>query len=75
MVNMVSMVGMVGMVYMVGIVGMVVMVGKSCLAEQDMQQLGSTDTCLACTRSICALQSWLWSASSLWWYTWCKSNN
>lgn len=61
MVNMVSMVGMVGMVYMVGmvgIVGMVVMVGKSCLAEQDMEQLGSTDTCLACTRSICALRSW-----------------
>jgi hypothetical protein len=60
MVNMVGMVGMVGMVYMVGMVGMVVMVvmvGKSCLAEQDMQQLGLTDTCLACTRSICALQS------------------
>ena len=56
MVSMVSMV-MVGM-GMVGMVGMVVMVGKSCLAEQDMEQLGSTDTCLACTRSICALRSW-----------------
>ena len=53
------MVGLVGMVSVVGVVGVVSMVmvgiGAYRLAER---QMGLTDTCQACSRSICALQSW-----------------